>query len=152
MAESIGFTLPSANTWCILTDTLVLRHRRAGPGASPEAPADCPEFSDYGQGLLLYPTGPARFVCAGDPAMGGAPALRYGRIQAGGGMSATASRRGCGVPTPMVAASASPVGATRYSDRSALLSVSWKGFVRLRCGGLSSCFATSDDLARGARM
>jgi hypothetical protein len=40
----------------------------------------------------------------------------------------------------------------RIFCRSALLSVSWKGFVRLRCGGLSSCFATSDDLARGARM
>jgi hypothetical protein len=36
--------------------------------------------------------------------------------------------------------------------RAALLMVLRKGFVRLRCSGLSSSFATGDDLARGARM
>jgi len=93
-ADSTGFTSPSGNIGCILSDDLVrcdIGERDWGP---PPRPADCPEYSDYGQGILLHPTGPARFVCAGDTAMGGGPALPYGQFQAGGGMSCNSEPSG----------------------------------------------------------
>jgi hypothetical protein len=61
-----------------------LRHRRAGLAASPAA-RRLPGVQWLRQGLLLHPTGPAPFVCAGDTALGGAPVLPYGQLQAGAG-------------------------------------------------------------------
>jgi hypothetical protein len=85
VAEPIGFTSPSGNSGCILSDTRVHCDIGERDWSPPLRPADCPESSGYGQGLLLHPTGPAPFVCAGDTAMGGAPVLPYGQFQAGAG-------------------------------------------------------------------
>ncbi|MDX1883039.1 DUF6636 domain-containing protein [Mycolicibacterium sp. 120270] len=93
-AETTGFTSPSGNIGCILADDL-LRCDIAERGWSPPArPADCPDYSDYGQGIVLHQTGPARFVCAGDTAMGGGAVLPYGQFLAGGGMSCNSEPTG----------------------------------------------------------
>jgi hypothetical protein len=89
-----GFTSPSGNIGCILSDTLLRCDIGERDWSPPPRPADCPEFSDYGQGILIHPTGPARFVCAGDTAMGGGPVLAYGQFQAGGGMSCNSEPSG----------------------------------------------------------
>jgi hypothetical protein len=93
-AESVGFTSPSGNIGCILSDDLVRCDIGARDWSPPPRPADCPDYSDYGQGILLHPTGPARFVCAGDTAMGGGPVLPYGQFQASGGMSCNSEPSG----------------------------------------------------------
>jgi hypothetical protein len=86
-AENVGFTSPSGNIGCILSDDLLRCDIGTRSWSPPLQPADCPDWSDYGQGIALHPTGPARFVCAGDTAMGGGAVLPYGQFQAGGGMS-----------------------------------------------------------------
>jgi hypothetical protein len=93
-AAADGFTSPSGNIGCILSDTLVRCDIGERDWSPPPRPADCPEYSDYGQGLLLHPTGPARFVCAGDTAMGAGPVLPYGQFEAGGGMSCNSEPSG----------------------------------------------------------
>ena len=89
-----GFTSPSGNIGCILSDTSLRCDVGDRDWSPPPRPADCPDFSDYGQGILIHPTGPARFVCAGDTAMGGGPVLAYGQFQAGGGMSCNSEPSG----------------------------------------------------------
>lgn len=93
-AETAAFTSPSGNIGCILTDELLRCDIRNRDWSPPPRPADCPEFTDYGQGLLLHPTGPAQFVCAGDTALGGGEVLPYGQYQAGGGMSCNSEPAG----------------------------------------------------------
>jgi hypothetical protein len=93
-AAADGFTSPSGNIGCVLSDDLLRCDIGERQWAPPPRPADCPEYSDYGQGILLRPTGPARFVCAGDTAMGNGPTLQYGQFQAGGGMSCTSEPSG----------------------------------------------------------
>ncbi|WP_176562333.1 DUF6636 domain-containing protein [Mycolicibacterium palauense] len=96
-ADITGFTSPSGNIGCILDDG------GAGGGASgyvrcdigerswspPARPADCPDETDFGQGIALHTYGPAAFVCAGDTALGAGGPLAYGNYQAGGGVSCT---------------------------------------------------------------
>jgi len=89
-----GFTSPSGNIGCILSDTSLRCDVGDRDWSPPPRPADCPDFSDYGQGILIHPTGPARFVCAGDTAMGAGPALAYGQFEAGGGMSCNSEPSG----------------------------------------------------------
>src|SRR5262245_42751631 len=93
-AESTGFASPSGNIGCILSDDLLRCDVGERDWSPPPRPADCPDYSDYGQGILLHPAGPARFVCAGDTAMGGGPVLPYGEYQAGGGMSCNSEPSG----------------------------------------------------------
>jgi hypothetical protein len=93
-AESVGFTSPSGNIGCILSDELLRCDIGERSWSPPPRPADCPDYSDYGQGILIHPNGPARFVCAGDTAMGRAPVLPYGEYQAGGGMSCNSELSG----------------------------------------------------------
>ncbi len=93
-ADSVGFTSPSGNIGCILGDDLLRCDIGERDWSPPPRPADCPEFSDYGQGIVVHPTGPARFVCAGDTAMGGGEILPYGQYQAGGGMSCNSEPAG----------------------------------------------------------
>ncbi len=93
-ADVVGFTSPSGNIGCMLSDDLVRCDIAARNWSPPPRPADCPEFTDYGQGILLHPTGPASFVCAGDTALGGGTALPYGQVQAGGGMSCNSEPSG----------------------------------------------------------
>ncbi|MCV7368677.1 hypothetical protein CRI77_24975 [Mycolicibacterium duvalii] len=93
-AEVVGFTSPSGNIGCVLTDDSVRCDIAARDWAPPPRPASCPDFTDYGQGLTLGPTGPANFVCAGDTALNSGPALPYGQYQAGGGMSCNSEPSG----------------------------------------------------------
>ena len=66
-AESVGFTSPSGNIGCMLSDDLVRCDIGARVWSPPPRPADCPDYSDYGQGILLHPTGPARFCARATP-------------------------------------------------------------------------------------
>ena len=93
-AAADGFTSPSGNIGCILSDTSLRCDVGDRDWSPPPRPADCPDFSDYGQGILIHPTGPARFVCAGDTAMGAGPVLAYGQFEAGGGMSCNSEPSG----------------------------------------------------------
>ena len=93
-ADIVGFTSPSGNIGCMLSDDLLRCDIAARDWSPPPRPADCPDFTDYGQGILVHPYGPATFVCAGDTALGGGPALPYGQFQAGGGMSCNSEPSG----------------------------------------------------------
>ena len=93
-AESAGFTSPSGNIGCILSDDLLRCDIQTRNWSPPPRPGDCPNFSDYGQGISMHSTGPASFVCAGDTAIGGGPVLPYGQYQAGGGMSCNSEPSG----------------------------------------------------------
>jgi hypothetical protein len=93
-ADIVGFTSPSGNIGCMLSDDLLRCDIAARDWSPPPRPADCPDFTDYGQGISVHPYGPATFVCAGDTALGGGPALPYGQFQAGGGMSCNSEPSG----------------------------------------------------------
>ncbi len=93
-AHIVGFTSPSGNIGCMLSDDLLRCDIAARNWSPPPRPAACPADTDYGQGILVHPTGPATFVCAGDTALGGGPAMAYGEYQAGGGMSCNSESSG----------------------------------------------------------
>ena len=93
-ADVVGFTSPSGNIGCILADGTVRCDVAERDWAPPPRPSDCPDFTDYGQGITLGTTGRASFVCAGDTALGSGPALPYGQFEAGGGVSCTSEPSG----------------------------------------------------------
>ena len=93
-ADLVGFTSPSGNIGCILAEGTVRCDVAERDWAPPPRPSDCPDFTDYGQGITLDTTGPASFVCAGDTALGSGPALPYGQFEAGGGVSCTSEPSG----------------------------------------------------------
>lgn len=93
-ADLVGFTSQSGNIGCILSDGTVRCDVAERDWAPPPRPSDCPDFTDYGQGITLDTTGPASFVCAGDTALGSGPALPYGQFEAGGGVSCTSEPSG----------------------------------------------------------
>ena len=93
-ADLVGFTSPSGNIGCILSDGTVRCDVAERDWAPPPRPSDCPDFTDYGQGITLGTTGRASFVCAGDTALGSGPALPYGQFEAGGGVSCTSEPSG----------------------------------------------------------
>ena len=93
-ADLVGFTSPSGNIGCILSDGTVRCDVGERDWAPPPRPSDCPDFTDYGQGITLGTTGRASFVCAGDTALGSGPALPYGQFEAGGGVSCTSEPSG----------------------------------------------------------
>ena len=64
-ADLVGFTSPSGNIGCILADGTVRCDVAERDWAPPPRPSDCPDFTDYGQGITLGTTGRASFVCAG---------------------------------------------------------------------------------------
>ena len=73
----VQFTLPSNNIGCVMqSDGVVRCDIRQRDWAPPTKPADCNPNYDFGQGLVLGAT--ARFVCATDTALVGAPVLAYG--------------------------------------------------------------------------
>ncbi|KGI67946.1 hypothetical protein MJO55_11290 [Mycolicibacterium rufum] len=93
-ADVVGFTSPSGNVGCILTEDMVRCDIADRSWAPPPRTADCPDFTDYGQGLTLGRTGAPRFVCAGDTALGAGPALPYGEDRAGAGISCRSEMSG----------------------------------------------------------
>ncbi len=56
-AAAEGFTSPSGNIGCILSDTSLRCDVGDRDWSPPPRPADCPDFSDYGQGIMIHPTG-----------------------------------------------------------------------------------------------
>lgn len=73
----VQFTMPSGNIGCTMrSDGVVRCDIRQRDWAHPARPADCNPNYDFGQGLVLGTT--ARFVCATDTALVGAPVLPYG--------------------------------------------------------------------------
>ncbi|MGE0221118.1 DUF6636 domain-containing protein [Mycolicibacterium sp.] len=93
-ADIVGFTSPSGNIGCMLAEDFLRCDIAERDWAPPPRPADCPEFTGYGQGITLKPTGPASFVCAGDTTLGYGDVLPYGQFQAGGGMSCNSEPSG----------------------------------------------------------
>ncbi|MGD9620325.1 MAG: DUF6636 domain-containing protein [Mycolicibacterium sp.] len=93
-SDVVGFTSPSGNIGCMLSDDFLRCDIAVRDWSPPPRPADCPDSTDYGQGIMLHPTGSASFVCAGDTALGDAPTLPYGQYQAGGGMSCNSEPSG----------------------------------------------------------
>jgi hypothetical protein len=78
VAELTGFTSPSGNIGCYIDPSSVRCDIRERSWAPPPHPAYCPDYTDYGQGLTIRAGGPSEFVCAGDTALAGGPALSYG--------------------------------------------------------------------------
>lgn len=93
-ADIVGFTSPSGNIGCMLDDDMVRCDIAARDWAPPPRPADCPDFTGFGQGIHLESTGPAAFVCAGDTAMSSGPPLDYGQVRAAGGINCTSEPSG----------------------------------------------------------
>lgn len=93
-ADLVGFTSPSGNIGCILSDGTVRCDVAERDWAPPPRPSDCPDFTDHGQGITLGTTGRASFVCAGDTTLGSGPGLPYGQFEAGGGVSCTSEPSG----------------------------------------------------------
>ncbi|AGC63415.1 MULTISPECIES: DUF6636 domain-containing protein [Mycobacterium ulcerans group] len=77
-ADIVGFTSPSGNIGCMIDSSSVRCDVRDRTWSPPPKPADCESMMNYGQGIVLTAGQPARFVCAGDTALGGGPALAYG--------------------------------------------------------------------------
>lgn len=93
-ADSIWFASPSGDISCMVTDDLLRCDIRDRDWSPPPRPADCPNFTNHGQGISIHPTGPANFECAGDTTFGGGTPLPYGQFQAGGGMSCNSEPSG----------------------------------------------------------
>lgn len=86
-ADLTPFASPSGNIGCMLADDMVRCDIASRDWSPPPRTADCPDFTDYGQGITLGAEGPARFVCAGDTTLGMGPALEFGQTLARGGIS-----------------------------------------------------------------
>ena len=79
------FQSPSGNIGCAMIGSVARCDIGERDWSPPPRPSSCPGETDYGQGLELGRSGPARVVCAGDTTRDpGAPELPYG----------TASQRG----------------------------------------------------------
>ena len=76
-ARLIGFQTPSGNIGCYMDRQSVRCDIRKKEWEAPPPPADC--MFDYGYGVFLDRTDPARFVCASDTTLDPAhPVLRNG--------------------------------------------------------------------------
>ena len=89
------FESPSRNIGCVILDGTARCDILRRSWAPPARPSACPNIVDFGQGLMVSRTGPARFVCAGDTSMDAqAPILAYGRTVARGGLSCSSATSG----------------------------------------------------------
>ena len=79
-ADIVSFVSPSGNIACMTDMTEVRCDIRERSWSPPPKPADCPEFTGWGQGITLSETGGPQFVCAGDTVLGDTTAyvLNYG--------------------------------------------------------------------------
>jgi hypothetical protein len=76
-AQAAQFQSPSRNIGCAITRQAVRCDIREREWKPPPKPRSC--RVDYGQGVYVARRGKARFVCAGDTALGVGPVLDYGR-------------------------------------------------------------------------
>jgi hypothetical protein len=90
-----AFQSPSGNIGCVVVSELArcdIAHRQ---WSAPARPATCPRIVDYGQGLEVGPSGPGRFVCAGDTAADPhSPRLPYGAASAVAGFVCVSASTG----------------------------------------------------------
>jgi len=89
-AALTGFSSPSGNIGCYLDRNGVRCDIAKRTWSPPRKPASC--HLDYGQGIALASR--ARFVCAGDTALGAKHTLAYGRTIRAGRYSCTSSSAG----------------------------------------------------------
>ena len=75
-AHAAQFQSPSGNIGCAITKGGVRCDIRERSWQPPPKPPSCE--LDYGQGVTVGRRGEARFVCAGDTALGVGPPLAYG--------------------------------------------------------------------------
>jgi hypothetical protein len=74
-----AFRSPTGNIGCIIISGGARCDISKRHWSPPPRPASCPPVVDFGQGLAVNPSGPGRFVCAGDTAMNPQAApLAYG--------------------------------------------------------------------------
>jgi len=62
------FLTPTGNIGCVIVSALARCDIVARAWSLPPRPSSCPQIVNFGQGLEVGPTSPARFVCAGDTA------------------------------------------------------------------------------------
>jgi hypothetical protein len=79
-----GFTSPSGNIGCNIDRRSVRCDIDKRDWDPPARPASCPDQVDYGQGIELRAGSKAKFVCAGDTALGAGDPLPYGQSIAAG--------------------------------------------------------------------
>lgn len=92
--EPVSFSSPTGNIGCSMTTEQVrcdIAEREWEPGPRP---ADCPEESDYGQGVVLDTKGKTQPVCAGDTQLGAERVLEYGSSEKVGTFSCKSSEKG----------------------------------------------------------
>jgi hypothetical protein len=151
--EFTGFSSPSGNVGCFIEVDYVRCDIGEADWSPPPRPADC-EF-DYGQGIALERGGRAEFVGAGDTSLGAEDILKLRRVDT----RRAAAMRQCGVRHHLPRCRDQPglldftqgVSVVLSAQEATALRSSLR-FVQLHFGGLSSSFATGDDVVRGARM
>jgi uncharacterized protein DUF6636 len=90
--SSTGFTSPSGNIGCYIEPGYVRCDIRERDWAPPPKPASCPV--GWGQGVAMRTGTSPTFVCAGDTALGGGPALAYGDTISAGSLQCQSSPSG----------------------------------------------------------
>jgi len=94
-SSSPFFESPSRNIGCVILDGTARCDILTRSWKPPARPSKCPHIVDFGQGLMVSVTGPARFVCAGDTSMDPqAPILGYGHTLSRGGLSCSSATTG----------------------------------------------------------
>ncbi|MDA2893531.1 hypothetical protein PDG61_21625 [Mycolicibacterium sp. BiH015] len=94
VTELTGFQSPSGNVGCYIDPTTVRCDIAERDWPVPARPADCDLHVDFGQGLILSAGGDARFVCAGDTALGYGDTLAYGSSIAAGTITCDSAESG----------------------------------------------------------
>jgi hypothetical protein len=90
-----AFQTPSGNIGCELLDGVARCDIGKRTWSPPARPASCPNIVDFGQGLEVSGSAPARFVCAGDTASDPAsPKLAYGSGSEVGGFLCVSEQNG----------------------------------------------------------
>ena len=81
------FESPTRNLGCVILDRTARCDIVQRSWSPPRRPKSCPKEVDFGQGLTVSASGPARLVCAGDTALDPtAPILAYGQVDASGAL------------------------------------------------------------------
>jgi hypothetical protein len=90
-----AFVTPSGNIGCMIAGGVVRCDIERRSWKPPVRPSSCPDVVDFGQGLQIGSSGPARFVCSGDTVReAGAAKLAYGSSTQAGGFTCASRRDG----------------------------------------------------------
>jgi hypothetical protein len=89
------FRSPSGNIGCIILSGGARCDISKRNWSPPARPASCSTVVDFGQGLAVNPSGPGRFVCAGDTALNPqATPLPYGQDSSVGSVTCASTTAG----------------------------------------------------------